>query len=224
MTYSRANPSPRYQELTREYRQLHVEGERLIGLRPENTFPGLSLPMQARRIKRLIETTAAQNVLDYGSGKGRQYDLRKLRGLDDRDQVHESIQDYWGVDFVQCYDPCYEAFAKLPAGRFHGVVCTDVLEHCPEEDLEWIVGELFGYAERFVFATVACYAAKKHLPSGENAHCTIKRVDWWRDLFERTAAGRPGIAWEVWAQRRTGDAPGSPLGEECFGSTVATAS
>jgi len=221
MTYSRANPSPRYQELTREYRQLHVEGERLIGLRPENTFPGLSLPKQAGRIKRLIEITAAQNVLDYGSGKGRQYDLRKLRGLDDRGEVHESIQDYWGVDFVQCYDPCYEAFAKLPAGRFHGVICTDVLEHCPEEDIDWIIDELFGYAERFVFANVACYPAKKHLPSGENAHCTIKPPGWWREHLERAAAKRPGVAWEVWVQWREDTADGPRFVEERLGSAPA---
>jgi hypothetical protein len=66
-------------------------------------------------------------------------------------------------------------FSALPEGRFDGVVCTDVLEHCPEEDLPWIVGELFGYARLFVFANVACYPAAKKLPNGENAHCTIRR-------------------------------------------------
>jgi hypothetical protein len=221
MSYSRANPSPRYQALTSQYRQMHVEGERFLNIDPQETFPGFSLPAQAGRIKRLIDATGAQNILDYGSGKGRQYDLRNVQSGDGA--VHESIQDYWDVDYVQCYDPCYEPFNKLPAGRFDGVICTDVLEHCPEEDVDWIVDELFGYAARFVFANVACYPAKKRLPSGENAHCTIKPLGWWRERLERTATKHPGVAWEVWVQWRAEAPEGPRLVEERLGSEPAAA-
>ena len=221
MSYSRATPSPRYQILTRQYRQMHVEGERFLGVPPEETFPGLSLPAQAVRIKRLIDATAARNILDYGCGKGRQYDLRNVRGPDGR--VVESIQDYWDVDFVHCYDPCYEPFSKLPDGHFDGVICTDVLEHCPEEDMEWIVGELFQYATRFVFANVACYPAKKRLPSGENAHCTIKPLEWWRALLEN-AAMRSDVTWEVWVQWREDGKEGQQYFEERLGSGTIPAS
>ena len=64
MTFSRANPSPRYEALARQYRQMHVEGERFLGIPAQNTFPGQSLPAQADRIKQLIVATGAQNVLD----------------------------------------------------------------------------------------------------------------------------------------------------------------
>jgi len=196
--YSRGNPSPRYRELAEAYRQLHTEGERFLNIAPADTFPGLSLPAQAKRVKRLIAATGAANILDYGSGKGRQYDRRKLRGEDE--QVYDGIQDYWGVDFIQCYDPGYGPFSALPDRRFDGVICTDVLEHCPEEDMPWIVDEMFGLAERFVFASVACYPARKRLPSGENAHCTVKPVAWWQDLFNGVERHYPRIGWEVWAQ------------------------
>ena len=62
-----------------------------------------------------------------------------------------------------------------------------------------LIGELFGYAERFVFANVACYPARKTLPNGENAHCTIISVERWKELFESAAAKRPEILWELWA-------------------------
>lgn len=225
MTYSRANPSPRYEALAGEYRQLHVEGERFLGIPPQHTFPGQSLPAQAGRIKRLIAATRAQNVLDYGCGKGQQYDLRDVRG--DDGARHESIQDYWDVDFIHCYDPCYAPFNRLPTGRFDGVICTDVLEHCPEEDLEWIVGELFGYAARFVFASIASFPARKRLPSGENAHTTIRLPEWWRALFERTAGRHPGIAWEIWVGAVAKGAEGGPdaarIVEDRFGSGAAVA-
>jgi len=196
--YTRGNPSPRYRELTAAYQQLHVEGERFLNIAPADTFPGLSLPAQAKRVKRLITATGAANILDYGSGKGRQYDLREFRAEDGR--VYDGIQDYWGVDFIQCYDPGYGPYSTLPSRCFDGVICTDVLEHCPEEDMPWIVDEMFGLAERFVFASVACFPAVKRLPSGENAHCTIKPVAWWQDLFNGVGRRYPGIGWEVWAE------------------------
>ena len=196
--YSRANPSPRYQELTALYRRMHEEGERFLHLAPQDTFAGVSLPPQAARVKRLIERAEAQSILDYGAGKGRQYDLRNFKA--DNGQVYESIQDYWDVDYVQCYDPSYEPFSRLPTGRFDGVISTDVLEHCPEDDVPWIIEEMFGFADRFVFANVACYPADKRLPTGENAHCTIKPLAWWEELIRAAAARRPQVDWEVWVQ------------------------
>jgi hypothetical protein len=205
--YSRANPSPRYQALTALYRRMHSEGERFMDLAPQDTFAGVSLPPQAGRVKRLIGLTGAQSILDYGSGKGRQYDIRNFKADDGR--VYESIQDYWEVDYIQCYDPSYEPFSKMPSGGFDGVICTDVLEHCPEDDMPWIIDEIFGFAERFVFANVACYPADKRLPTGENAHCTIKPLAWWEDLIRTVATRRPQVDWEVWVQFRK-EADGGP--------------
>ncbi|HTO51486.1 MAG TPA: class I SAM-dependent methyltransferase [Burkholderiales bacterium] len=210
MTFSRANPSPRYRALLESYRTMHAEGEKFMNVPPAETFPGFTLLPEAHHIKRLIDRTGALNVLDYGSGKGRQYDARGVRLA--TGEVVESIVDYWGVDYVHCYDPSLPKYWKLPEGRFHGVISTDVLEHCPEDDLPWIVAEMFAYAERFLYATVACFPAKKRLPSGENAHCTIRPPAWWEDLFQRVAASSPGIYWELSASVRTAD--GAAAGEE----------
>jgi hypothetical protein len=202
MTYSRANPSPRFAELLEQYRAMHRDGDARRGTPAEQTFDGKSLPRQASRIKKLIGHSGARTILDYGSGKGRQY---LPAGIMENGVVRwNSMQEYWGVESIRCYDPGHAPFSALPEGQFDGVVCTDVLEHCPEEDLPWIVGELFGYARLFVFANVACYPASKTLPNGENAHCTIRPVEFWQALFQNAAAAASekaaaGASWEVWA-------------------------
>ena len=71
-TYSRASPSPRYRRLIEQYRLMHTQGEIHLGIPPERTFPGQSLPPQAPNIKRLIKATGARTLLDYGCGKGQQ--------------------------------------------------------------------------------------------------------------------------------------------------------
>lgn len=219
MQYSRSNPSPRYRELSDLYRRMHLEGEKFLNIPPDRTFPGESLPAQAARIKRLVASTDSLSILDYGSGKGKQYDPRNVRLPDGSSAA--SIQDYWDVDYVRCYDPSYPPLSKLPAGKFDGVISTDVLEHCPEEDMPWIVEELFDYAEKFVFASVTCCPARKRLPNGENAHCTVKPAEWWEALFCAAATRHPGVAWEVWLLSKV-DAPEGPRAvEQRIGSAEA---
>ena len=210
--FTRSDPSPRFRELVEQYRAMHRDGDPGRGIAPAQMFDGQSLPRQAQRIRRLITRSGARSILDYGSGKGTQYSKPILENGVER---WESMQQYWGVESIRCYDPGYVPFSELPQGAFDGVVCTDVLEHCPEQDLEWIIGELFGFARRCVFANVACYPARKTLPNGENAHCTIRPVEFWRELFERAAGASKAVLWEVWA-----DTPraGGGLGEVRLGN------
>lgn len=195
--YSRVNPSSRYRELLALYERMHTEGETTLGIPASRTFPGTSLLRHLAAVKRLIAATGAKTVLDYGCGKGDQY--RPQRVVVDGQHVADGIAEYWDVDEVRCYDPAYAPHATLPDGRFDGVICTDVLEHCPEQDLPWILDEIFAYAETFVYLNVACFPAQKHLPGGENAHITIRAPEWWQALVEARAAARPQIVWELHA-------------------------
>lgn len=216
MSYSRTNPSPRYLELLNLYRSMHRDGEQFLRIRPEDTFPGKSLMPQLHRIKALVGKTGALTVLDYGSGKGRQYGPFTVK--DAAGNEYPGVLDYWDIEEVVCYDPCYSPYSKYPEGKYDGVISTDVLEHCPEEDIPWILEEIFGFASRFVFANVACYPASKRLPTGENAHCTIKPLAWWRDLVEGVAARQPNVTWEVWIQSRTDTPEGPKFIEDRIGS------
>ena len=194
MPYSRANPSPRYRELVALYTRMHAEGERRLGIPPEKTFPGSSLAPHIVRIKALIDATRAKTVLDYGAGKGLQY--RPQPVIVDERQVADGIAEYWDVE-IECYDAGYVPYSKLPQTSFDGVVCTDVLEHCPEEDLSWILDEIFGLARRFVYLNVACFPARKSLPNGENAHATVRPPQWWEALVRERASSRPELRWAL---------------------------
>lgn len=194
MNWSRSNPSPRYHQLISQYQELHREGDPKRDHKPEDVYPGISLLPHIAAIRELVRASGATTILDYGSGKGLQYGPHHCTvGGEEWD----NLMDCWDVDYVHCYDPCHLPFSKLPEKRFGGVVTTDVLEHCPEEDLDWIVAEIFGYAEKFVFASVSCRPAIRHLPNGENAHCTVRPPEWWRALFERHAGASPGVLLRV---------------------------
>ena len=189
--FCRDTPSPRYTALIEQYRRLHRDGEPALNLPPEMVYRGDSLPKYVRQIRGMILEHSAHALLDYGSGKGLQYTQLELSIPGEGD--FPNIPAYWGVPPPRCYDPAYPPFSDPPVEMYDGVLCTDVLEHCPEEDLDWIVAELFSLARKFVFASISCVAAKKTLPNGENAHCTVQSRDWWQQKIVAVAGNFPDI-------------------------------
>lgn len=189
--YSREAPSDRYMELLSIYNQVHAEGIAEQNLGAEDTFSGTSLVPHLRLIRDLVASTGSQTILDYGSGKGTKY---KATDIVVKGEHAKSVQAFWKVREISCFDPAYPPFATLPSGTFDGVICTDVLEHIPETDLPWILKDQFHYAKKFVFGNIASYPAEKILPNGENAHCTIQPAQWWHDLIRKAHAASGSTA------------------------------
>lgn len=142
-------------ELLEQYRLMHAQRQ----------FPGTSLRPWLTEITGLVNKTGAQNLLDYGCGLGEQYTVEKWHSA-------------WGI-LPTLYDPAVKGRDVRPKGTFHGVICTDVLEHVPDAEVGGVCADLCHYAERFLFVTVCCRAAKRILPDGRNAHITIKPAKWW---------------------------------------------
>jgi hypothetical protein len=192
-SYNRDNPSPRYRDLLAHYVQMHREGNTGQAKRPEDTYAGGSLRPHLPTIHALVRHTGAKSVLDYGSGKGALYKWRDFALSNG--EIISSVAEYLDLTRIACFDPGVPEYSAFPSEKFDGVISTDVLEHCPEEDIPWIVNEMFGAATKFIFANVASYPAEKMLPNGENAHCTQRPPAWWRDLLRGISAHHPGITY-----------------------------
>jgi hypothetical protein len=195
ISYSRASPSKKYRELVALYQQMHREGIPRQNVSPEELYLGKSLVGHLPNIRSLVQQTGARSLLDYGSGKGRVYWQRDIRLASG--EVIPSIQEYLGVDRIVCYDPAVAEHSVFPAERFDGVISTDALEHCPEQDLPWILEEIFAAARRFVYANVASYPALKFLPNGENAHSTQRPANWWSALIGEVANRHPSVTYRI---------------------------
>jgi hypothetical protein len=189
-------PSRRYEALVELYKTMHEEGSHLTNRPPEKTFNGKSLTEHVDRVAQMIDESGAKTLLDYGSGKGKFYDPYPGEPAESR---YKSMKA-WGDTRVTCYDPGYEPFSGPIEPAYDGVICTDVLEHITEEDIPWVLDKLFRHAKHFVYAVAACYPAKKHLPNGQNAHCTVQPPGWWREQMEGAARRNPGVKWQLCAQ------------------------
>lgn len=143
-------------------------------------FGGLSIEMYLRHIEILCAKYFARSLLDYGCGGAKAW-------------ADGSLQDKLGLEVLRLYDPAIPKFSERPERTFDGVLCVDVLEHVPEQDVPEVVADLFSYAERFVFAAVCCRPAKRTFADGTNVHVTIKPIHWWQNIFESAAGGKKHV-------------------------------
>lgn len=120
------------------------------------------------------------SILDYGCGRSRLVDwLARLNGAT-----------------PYRYDPAIAEHSTLPTGPFDLVVNTDVLEHIDEQDLDDVLSEISSLSKN-VYFNIATARAAAVLPSGENAHCTVRPDAWWHEkLVAHFPCLRPTEAWK----------------------------
>jgi len=95
------------------------------------------------------------------------------------------------------------AFPQPQADSYGGVVSVGALQHVPEEDIGWVLDEMFKAAQSFVYIAVSTAAASQSLPNGSPAPCNVQTPEWWKGQLELAAKRRPGIRWYLRAADRT---------------------
>ena len=173
------------QQLLKQHKRLHKEGH----------FQGRGCLNFYREIRDLVQETHSKTLLDYGCGKGAQFQMTPAALHAKLGVYIESWREGLGVESITGYDPATLRYQKKPTGTFDGVYCTSVLEHLNAADIPGVLNDVFQYAEKFVFLAVGTTPAKKQLPSGENAHATIQPFDWWLTTVEQVAREYPDIRW-----------------------------
>lgn len=168
-------------ELIEQYRQIH-----------EKKTYGRSSEILIGVVQRHIyEIGPVRRILDYGCGRSRLVDwLAKIHDA-------EALR----------YDPAIADYAEPPKGKADLVICTDVMEHIPEDNIAKFVADIRSYSDN-VFFNISCRKAVEVLPNGENAHCTVRPARWWgRTLrqdfprLQRTRAfGKDDVSFFTWGE------------------------
>lgn len=161
------------------------------------TYSGSLMRPHVPFLTGMISRLGVKSALDYGCGKGAQYEWRPEGGA--------TIEELWGFE-VRKYDPCYEPFAAEPEGSFDLVICTHTLSLVPRGDLDWVIGRLYGFARKAVFIAEKIGGRKK----AEIGEPTGRAIGWcveqWLDRIAPFADQYPEIASVFSSRERIGEA------------------
>lgn len=112
--------------------------------RNNKTYSGSLMRPHVPYLERLIGRLEIRSALDYGCGKGVQYDWR------DPEVGHRTIEERFGFPVFK-YDPCWPPFAAEPEGCFDLVICTHTASLIPLDAQEWFLRRLYGFAAKTLF-------------------------------------------------------------------------
>jgi hypothetical protein len=198
--FTREQPSRRFSEMLERYHRMYNSGEAQLGSTAEETFDSHMLRKHDDAIAKLIDQTGAKRLLDYGSGKRNSYQPFPGEPADGLIKAHPA----WPGINVTCFDPRFGPYPEPYQDKFDGVISIDVLEHIPDDDVGWLLDEMFASADKFVYAVAACYPVPEVLPNDENAHCTLQTPEWWKLQMEMAARRNSGVRWEFCAVEKKG--------------------
>jgi hypothetical protein len=159
------NPSKAYNAALEDSKRIHAAGKSFTGkfLRPHAIF-----------IKEIIDRLGVKTVLDYGCGRGEQYEyVIPATG--------QTIEQFWGVTVTK-YDPAYPPFAKEPEGRFDLVLCTQVLGVIPISDHFWVIDRLYALATKAIYVSERLGEARKEVGDASRRAFDFEADDWLKAL------------------------------------------
>lgn len=186
--YSKANPSPRYLELTEQYRQLHEEGAELVSgktIDAERIYANAEYAKEAKTIRNQVDRNRITSLINFGAATPETWYNQKVKiAVGDEEITVGSMAGLLSDVDCTLYDPGVEAISEYPTPK-EMVICTDVLEHIPVEDLDWFMDELGRLATKHVHVSVHMGPAFTILPNGWNAHVTVRPREWWIKFFAR---------------------------------------
>lgn len=138
-----SSPTVHYNLALEASKKIH-EGKQFTGkfLRPHAIF-----------IKEIIDRLEVKSILDFGCGKGQQYEWIIPA-------TNQTIEDFWGVKVTR-YDPAYPPFAAEPEGTFDLVICTQVLGAIPITDHPWVIDRLYAFANKALYVSERLGDARK---------------------------------------------------------------
>tara|TARA_X000000368_G_scaffold414855_1_gene405482 strand:- start:1138 stop:1812 length:675 start_codon:yes stop_codon:yes gene_type:complete len=180
INFTNKNPSEEYLKNIDFYKEIHKKGyqsKKGHFVNNVDAYHGGSTREFAKVIKKIIEKNQIKNMLDYGCGKGFFYDNSFYL----KDEKIEPLKKFWNID-IDLYDPCYKKYSHLSTDKIYDlIICIDVLEHVPRQDINWLLNKIFAISKKYVFINLACYYSNALLPDGSNAHINVNDKNWWFD-------------------------------------------
>lgn len=157
-----------------------------------NTYPrkwiGDSSLSYKEYIKELVVKHNAKTMLDYGCGKGWQYEQGSIINFG-TNEAPTTLDKFLGVDSVYKYDPGVNQFNKLPdnGAKFDCIILCQSLAFVTDNDIPKVKEYLMRTANKFVFVgewdPLLPISHRKIAAFDPELYKEKRTIEWYREQF-----------------------------------------
>lgn len=130
-----------------------------------------------------LESRVSVTILDWGCGTAVQWHKQCLcdntKSL--MNVLGEKVQGFYR------YDPANNIYSQKPACSFDFVLCSDVLEHIPDNYLEEFFFEINSYVKKdgIIFYSISTVPSRNKFNDGVNMHVNLKDPAEWYTILRK---------------------------------------
>jgi len=132
-------------------------------------------------LQSLIEKTEPETLLEYCFA-----DVTAAEPIAGQDSITVTQYDPVDTSGDERLDDCYD-----------GVVCMEALNYIPDEDVPWVIEDLFGRARQFIYVVIDNAPREKRLADGTCLHSRPRDLNWWQNGFKKAAGRHPRVQWKL---------------------------
>jgi SAM-dependent methyltransferase len=128
----------------------------------------------------------ARTILDVGTGIGQVVAHLRNKGFEAYGtDITDNAKKYWEMGNITRFcQTCPAHELPFEDNAFDIVICTEVLEHIPEQNVEASLREMYRVGRGDFIMTYATGRAVHKMPTdGTEPHITIKPMSWWTERF-----------------------------------------
>lgn len=128
-----------------------------------------------KHIRHAFTGLKIESLLDFGAGKAAHH-------------FHLNMyEDKFNITDVTLYDPAIPEYCTLSDDTYDAVICADVMEHIPEDNVDHVIEQVNSRANKVAFYVISANLTSTVLPNGENAHITRMPASWWKEKIMKHA-------------------------------------
>ncbi len=183
--FSRENPSQAFKDLCNAAQDPQIISRR------NDSEPTKTVRSNQTGLAQLLEACSARTVLDCRISVATPGSILQFPAVAKA-----------GIEQLVEFDPTAHLEQAASSECVDAVVCLETLDFVPDDDIPWLLRQLFERSKRLVYCEVSIKPASQYLANGARLDRRNRPVEWWQYQFELVARHFPAVRWRLCIQNR----------------------
>lgn len=195
--FTKHHPSQQFREWRTQgasFSEHSVSAEHVDSKQPLSSQSTLE-EQHRKAIEAFAEKADASTVLLY-EGEGRRNGHRQFASPTQELSINREIKNtvQW-----ERYNLRGEEGLQTTEAQYDGVVCLNWLNHIPDEDIPWVLDDIWAKARQFVYLALPCSlpSLRERMFPSLSSSTSNHTIDWWKERIQTAARPHPHIHWTL---------------------------